>query len=89
MKQLKNFGIPDDETADALDRYGDTYRDAMKQYGDMDEDALIGELMKSIATAKSNGSYDAERMLGMISTMSPYLNDAQKARLEKVISLID
>lgn len=79
-KSLKNF-----KTEKTVEQKAE---EIMSEYGNMSEDALFAKLMEEVSASKSNGTFDAAALEKQLSGMLPYLNEAQKARLNHLMKII-
>lgn len=52
------------------------------------EDELLEELIKHVAKQKQNGTYDYDSLQSLISKITPYLTNEQKAKLNEVLKQI-
>ena len=54
----------------------------------MNENELMGELMKSVASAKNSGSFDAAELDDFAAFVSPNLDEDQRKRLAELIRMV-
>lgn len=82
MRSLKNF-----KASDHAERTGD--RPIIpEKYAGMTEDQLRAELLSKVAEAKSDGSFDTERIDEFVEMVSPSLDEATRVRLRDLVALI-
>lgn len=78
MRQLKNFrssGTPEGDLA--------------SKYKGKTESELMSELMKNVARAKGDGTFDVARLREFVSFVSPNLDEASRARLNELVEMIE
>ena len=63
----------------------DILSSAPKEYAGKNEDELMSELTKSIAAGKKDGSITQDSLRQFVSTVSPMLNNQQKAKLNDIL----
>ncbi len=80
MKRLSNFSIKNDDNAAVSDVIG--------KYGDMNESELMEELLKVASKAKADGTLNEQTLKNFEKVVVPYLNESQKEKLSKLISVI-
>lgn len=81
MKRLSNFSIKNDDNAAISDVIG--------KYGDMNESELMEELLKVASKAKADGTLNEQTLKNFEEIVVPHLNEAQKEKLSKLISVIN
>ncbi len=85
MKELKNFSaqcskndMTDSELLDSV----------VGKYKNKNEEELVEELDRAVKKAKEDGSYNEESLEEFYELVSPHLDDAQRKRLQSLITLI-
>ncbi len=84
MRSLKNFKASASDTAE---KPGDKPM-IPEKYAGMSEDMLRAELLSKVAEAKSDGSFDSQKIDEFVETVSPSLDEATRARLKDLVALI-
>lgn len=85
MRRLKDYKAdarrPVEASAESVDR-------AAAKYSGMNENELMGELMKSVASAKNDGSFNAAELDEFAAFVSPNLDEDQRKRLAELIRMV-
>ena len=61
----------------------------IEKYSSLSEDELVNQLLANVREQKANGTFDASRLKNLIASISPALNETQRAKLNDVMRLID
>lgn len=61
---------------------------AASKYDGMNEEQLLGELYKSVAAEKQNGTFSASTLDEFVSFVSPSLDEKARARLTELVRMI-
>lgn len=95
MKQLRNFSAQNknnrsnaSEPENGNVSPESLMNEAMKKYGNMDENALLNQLVSGVRAQRSDGTYDEGQLLSFANSISPYLDEAQRKKLENIICMI-
>lgn len=84
MKELKNFSqYADNDISDA-----ELIGDVVGRYKGMSENELLGELMKSVADGRADGSFSDEKLDDFVALISPELSESQRNKLNEIVSEI-
>ncbi len=81
MRELKNYksGGKHDVDTSAPD---------LSKYDGMSHNQLVAELMRAVASAKSDGSFSQDRIDDFVNFISPELDEASRARLKELVGMI-
>ncbi len=93
QKSLKNFKSRGGRDGDNGGNGGnngnsDGVRELLGKYGNMSEDALFAALMQQVASEKSEGTFDINKLSASLGSMRPYLTKAQNEKLDHLMGLI-
>lgn len=79
MRQLKNYKSSDAQKSEVPD---------FSKYEGLTHDELMNELLRAVASSKSDGSFSGEQIDDFVSFVSPELDEALRARLNELVGLI-
>ena len=83
MKNLRHFTPQNNETEQTQ-----TASNQYDRYMNMSESELLDALYKSIEQSKKNGTFDGEKLRGMVSLVKDKLSAEQLERLNKLLNKI-
>ncbi len=85
MRRLKDYKADARRHVEASAKSVD---EAAAKYSGMNENELMGELMRSVASAKNSGSFDAAELDDFAAFVSPNLDEDQRKRLAELIRMV-
>ena len=67
----------------------DALRNTAESYMGKKDDELLAEILQAAAKGKRDGTITDEGLRSFAENVAPMLNDEQRARLQKVLNMID
>ena len=71
------------------DGYTEIISSFLSKFGTMSEDDLLNEMLKLIEKQKSEGTYDAEKVKGLVATIRPFLNSIQQKKIDDLMGFLN
>lgn len=71
------------------DGYAEIISSFLAKFGTMSEDDLLAEMLKLIEKQKAEGTYDAEKVKNLVSTIRPFLNSSQQKKIDDLVGYLD
>lgn len=87
LKSFKSNYHSQEKPNDAQNR--DDVRKKAEEYAAKSDDELLKEIMKTASQGKANGTLNEEQLKAFAQSVSPMLNEEQKARLKNVLDMIN
>lgn len=85
-KNLKDFSQNEKtEFKENYDKYEDEAKSILNKYKDMDNNTLMTELMSEVARQKQNGTFDRDKILKMLDSVSYLIPNNQIENIRKII----
>lgn len=78
MRSIRNFNATSDERVKSLS----------DKYDGLNEDELMAELLKSVSSAKADGSFSPEKLDEFVGFVSGSLDEQSLARLKQLVNMI-
>ncbi len=83
MRQLRNFKSNGGAGSDGVQK-----PEIPEKYAGMDESELRSELIRQVASAKSDGTFSSEQIDEFVELVSPNLDDEARAKLVDLVNMI-
>ncbi len=83
MRQLRNFKSNGGSGSESVQK-----PEIPEKYAGMDENELRSELIRQVASAKSDGTFSPEQIDEFVEIVSPNLDDEARAKLMELVSMI-